>query len=73
MLIFRMIVIFNKSMNFIRSNRDCLFNFSNQLFQIYWVISGIKVVKKCKISAQYLLNYTCKYVLKMRFSKNKKY
>ena len=59
MLIFRMIVIFNKSMNFIRSNRDFLFNFSNQVLQIYWVISDIKVVENCKISAQYLLNYTC--------------
>ena len=36
--------------NFIRGN----FYFSNQSFQIWWLISGIEVRKTYKISAQYL-------------------
>ena len=44
----------NKSMNFIRSSKIENFYFSNQSFQICWLISCMDVLKKYKISAQYL-------------------
>ena len=48
--------MFNKSSNCIRRlliNREN-FHFSNKSFLIWWVISGMEVMKKPKISAQYL-------------------
>ena len=33
----------NKSLNFIKLNRE---NFSNENFQIWWLISGMEVIKK---------------------------
>ena len=47
-------VMFNKSMNFIIRLKRENFYFSNQSLQIWWLISCIKVMKKYKISAQYL-------------------
>ena len=35
----------NKSLNFIRLKRE---NFSNENFQIWWLISGMEVIKKAK-------------------------
>ena len=42
------------SMNFIRRLNRGNFYFSNQCFQILWLIGGMKVNEKYKISAQYL-------------------
>ena len=42
----------------LRSSKIENFNFLNQRFQIWWLISGMEFLKKYTISAQYLLNYT---------------
>ena len=42
------------SMNFIRRVNKRNLYFLNQSFQIWWLISGIEVMKTHKISAQYL-------------------
>ena len=43
-----------KSLNFIRRLNRGNFYFSNQSFQIWWLISGIEARKTYKISAPYL-------------------
>ena len=43
-----------KSMNFIRKLNRGNFYFSNHTFQIWWLISSIKVMKKYKNSVLYL-------------------
>ena len=43
-----------KSMNVIRSLSRENFYFSNQSFEIWWLIRGMEVMKEYKISAQYL-------------------
>ena len=46
--------MFKKSMNFIGTLNRENFYFSNKSFQNWWLISGMEVTKKCKISAEYL-------------------
>ena len=48
-----------KSMSFIRRLNKGNFYLSSQKYQIWWIISGIYVKVKYKISAQYLQNYVC--------------
>ena len=50
---------FKKSMNYVTRliKKNCYF--SNQSFQIWWLISSIEVMKKYKISAQYLQSLAC--------------
>ena len=43
-----------KSLNFIRRLKRGNFYLSSQSFQILWLIGGMKVMGKYKISAQYL-------------------
>ena len=50
--------LLNKIMNFIRRLNRADVYFLTRL-QIWWLISGMEVVIKYKISAQYLSNYAC--------------
>ena len=47
-------VMFDKFMNFIRRLNRENFYFSNESFQILWLIRGLEVMKKYKILSQYL-------------------
>ena len=46
-----------QSMNFIYKKEQRKFYLSNQSYQLWWFISGMKVGQNCKILAQYLQNY----------------
>ena len=47
-MLWALFVILDKSMNSVRRLNRKKINFSNQVFQILWLIRGIKVIKNTK-------------------------